>query len=644
MKLKAHIVFVTGLLFVLAGEVVGQGLCDRGGGAFTVTPQEGCSPLRVTIDNKVLNTASDGVGYVVTYDGKTMQGLAFSDLLPTPAATYSIPGEFIILQRAFTNAGRTLYHCEKVLVKEGRGINISVNSCGGGKVNAVLTKDVILDAYDRIEINWGDGSDIQYWRQGDNLGKEHTYVNKNVSPTIKIRGLYDTGSCREGAVKDIPVTFQQAELTGIQVSALDMSSAGNLSFTYRGIDAIKTQVQYSADGGVTFNNGESWSIGGLNTFSIKSLSKDSPYTVRLMSVDNCGGNLPSKQITSMSLKAESSNGIVKLSWNRYPVAGDFTNYELYRNGNLIETLNDIEEVSFTDADVDCGDFVVYYVKAILAGASSKSAEESIRVDNGGSLGLVNASVSVVGEGVLISAEVPGKSYDLTIERAESRDGLFRRVMILNSQGEYLDNNNIQPGEKSYCYKLSFSSCGQQYPATPPLCTILLEKKHSTFTWSDHLPFLQPIESYAMLQTGSGGGAQEISIDSNMPYTPKIDSDGDPEYTFQIKALSDDGKLESLSNAITFKRSADVFFPTAFSPNGDFKNDDIKPIAVELASYSFTIYNRWGGVIFHTQDQTIGWDGKVKNELAELGWYIYKVDFVDDLNQKVEKRGTFMLLR
>jgi gliding motility-associated-like protein len=251
---------------------------------------------------------------------------------------------------------------------------------------------------------------------------------------------------------------------------------------------------------------------------------------------------------------------------------------------------------------------------------------------------------VVGEGVLISAEVPGKSYDLTIERAESRDGLFRRVMILNSQGEYLDNNNIQPGEKSYCYKLSFSSCGQQYPATPPLCTILLEKKHSTFTWSDHLPFLQPIESYAMLQTGSGGGAQEISIDSNMPYTPKIDSDGDPEYTFQIKALSDDGKLESLSNAITFKRSADVFFPTAFSPNGDFKNDDIKPIAVELASYSFTIYNRWGGVIFHTQDQTIGWDGKVKNELAELGWYIYKVDFVDDLNQKVEKRGTFMLLR
>ncbi|WP_158547926.1 T9SS type B sorting domain-containing protein [Dyadobacter luteus] len=637
MKLKTHLLLLIGFLLLLSNVSHGQGLCYRGGGGFTLDKNEGCAPLTVTWESTVPNPVL--VGYNISYDGRSLNPSTQN----ISSFRYVNPGEFTILQQGASSNG-AFFHCEKVTVSESRGVNHLLTACGAGKVNLLLTQDVILNAYERVEINWGDGSAPEYWIKGDNLNREHTYTNTTTRPIIKVRGLYNESAvCKEGVTLELPVIFQQTELTGIQISTLDMSSGGSLSFTYKGIDAIRTQVQYSVDGGANFNNGESWSLGGINTFSIRSLSKDKPYTVRLLSMDNCGESLPSKEITTMAIKAESSGGTVKLSWNKYPVAADFRNYELYRNGNLIETFGDIDEVSFTDTDVDCGDFEVYSVKAILVGASSQSAEEAIRVNNSGSLGLEKASVSVSGNGVLIMAEASGKSYDLTIERAESKDGLFRRIMILNSQNEYLDNNNIQPSEKSYCYKLSYSSCGQQYPATPPLCTILLEKKHSTFTWSDHLPFLVPIESYTMLQTGSSGSAQEVAVDQN-PYTPKLNSDSDPEYTFQIKAVSDDGKLESLSNAITFKRSADVFFPTAFSPNGDFKNDDIKPIATELASYNFTIYNRWGCVVFHTDNQALGWDGMVKNQLAELGWYLYKVSFVDDLNQKVEKRGTFMLLR
>lgn len=639
MNLKIHLLYIAYFLICGLNVVRGQGLCNVGGGGFTVDQTEGCAPLKVSITNSATGT---DISYLTTYNGTATQGLIFADLLPALSPTYGLPGDYILLQKVNSTAG-TGYHCEKIKVYESRPVSYLLTSCGGGKVSLTLTKNYILDAYDRIAVEWGDGSAIEYRSKNDDLNLEHVYANTNARSTIKVRGTYTSGACKEGESLNIPVTFQQAELAEVQVSALDMSSAGSLSFTYKGIDAIKTQVQYSTDGGITFTNGDSWTLGGINTFSIKSLRKDQPYTVRLLSMDNCGEPLSSKQITSMAVRAESSNGTVKLSWNKYPISADFRSYELYRNGNLLETFNDIDDISFTDTDVDCGDFEVYYVKTILVGASSQSAEEAIRVDNSGSLGLEKASVSVSENGVLILAEAAGKSYDLTIERAESKDGLFRRIMILNSQNEYLDNNNIQPSEKSYCYKLSYSSCGQQYPTTPALCTILLEKKHSTFTWSDHQPFLIPIESYTMLQTGSSGSAKEVAVDQN-PYTPKLNSDSDPEYTFQIKAVSDDGKLESLSNAITFKRSADVFFPTAFSPNGDFKNDDIKPIATELASYNFTIYNRWGGVVFHTDDQALGWDGTVKNQLAELGWYLYKVSFVDDLNQKVEKRGTFMLLR
>jgi gliding motility-associated-like protein len=639
MKLKTHLVFVTILLLVLAGKVVGQGFCDQTGG-FTLNKAGGCGPFTVILTNTVAGADPRTLNYYYNYQkgSNTLSGGTNAT-----SNTFSAPGPYTILQTGSVG-GRSFSQCEDIVVYQSAPVNAEVISCGGGNVSLTFTNNNVLQVYDEIEINWGDGSEIKKWRKGDALNLEHTYINTSVRPTIRIKGIYIGNSlCQEGQLLSLPVTFEQANLGNIQVTNLDMLSNGNLAFTYKGIDGIKTQVQYSTDGSANFTNGENWSLGGVNTFSIKQLNKTIPYTVRLMSVDNCGGSLQSKEITSMAIKAESSGGAVKLSWNKYPVAADFTSYELYRNGNLIETFNDIDEISFTDTDVDCGDFEVYSVKAILVGASSQSAEEAIRVNNSGSLGLEKASVSVSGNGVLIMAEASGKSYDLTIERAESKDGLFRRIMILNSQNEYLDNNNIQPSEKSYCYKLSYSSCGQQYPATPPLCTILLEKKHSTFTWSDHLPFLVPIESYTMLQTGSSGSAQEVAVDQN-PYTPKLNSDSGPEYTFQIKAVSDNGKLESLSNAITFKRSADVFFPNAFSPNGDFKNDDIKPIATDLASYNFTIYNRWGGVLFHTDNQALGWDGMVKNQLAELGWYLYKVSFVDDLNQKVEKRGTFMLLR
>ncbi|MCE7042180.1 gliding motility-associated C-terminal domain-containing protein [Dyadobacter sp. CY312] len=644
MKLKTHLVYGVALLLI-GGRVSAQGLCSREGGSFTLSSTEVCVAAPIKVTNLVSNPANEGIGYVTRYDGTSTQNLAYLDLLPSLTFSYNFPGNYTVLQRVFTTNGQTLYHCENVKVIESSGVTASYSSCGGGNINLVLTQDVVLNAYDQIEINWGDGSPIKKWNKGDALILPHTYTSTSVSPTVKITGLHNNSTgCKEGVPKSIPIKFEVAELAGIQVNTLEMSAGGSLSFTYKGIDAIKTQVQYSADGGANFTNGGSWSLGGTNTFSIKPVIKDVAYTVRLMSIDNCGGSLPSKPITSMAIKAVSNSGAVKLSWNKYPVAGDFKSYELYKNGNLYKTFNDIGEVEFTDTDVDCGDVEVYYVKAILVGASSKSAEELIKVDNTGSVGLAKASVSVSGDKVLIVAEAPGKSYDLTIERAESVSGLFKRVMILNSQNEYLDDNNVHPSDQSYCYKLSYSSCGQHYPATPPICTILLQKKHSTFTWSNDLPFLEPIDDYTMLQTGSSGSAQEIVVGPNLSFTARLDSDSDPEYTFQIKATSDNGNWESLSNAVVYKRNTDIFFPTAFTPNDDFKNDDIKPITTELTSYSFTIYNRWGGVVFHTTDQNLGWNGKVKNELAELGWYLYKITFKDDLDQKVEKSGTFMLLR
>ncbi len=649
MKRTTHLLYLIGFLLSLTTRVVGQGLCNQSGGGFTLSAYEVCAGRPVSISNTPANAFD--IGYVTNYNGVATTGLSYSDLKPSLSINYSSPGTFTILQKVVSSSGIG-YHCEKVKVFESRKINAVQTACGGGNINLSLTRDAILNAYDRVKIDWGDGSPEEFWEKGDELNVQHTYADAKKAYTIKYNGVYAAGTaCAEGVVNPIAVKFEEANLSSIQVTTLEMKADGKLSYSYVGIGGINTVVEYSADNGSSFKKGGSSSASGPLTSNIPGLNPQSIYQVRLQSEDRCGGSLPSDVVSSMKIEAKAKSGTVDLSWNKYNVVTgwDFVGYELYVNNALLKTFTSANDIRFTDSDVECGYSYTYRVDTKLkkgsATVTSKSADVAVKVDVDGSEKISNALVSVNADQVLITADVPGKVYNLVIERAESGGkSLFRPIASLNNVSSYSDAG-INPHEKSYCYTLSFETCGRNYPATEPICTILLKKSFSTFDWSSDQPFHEPITKYTMLQTGSSNSSnvEEIEQKLNMSFTPKLGANSDPEYTFQIRATSGSG-LESLSNAVVYKRNPDVFMPNAFTPNDDSKNDILKPIAEPLNSYSFTVFNRSGEVVFHTTDQTMGWDGKVKNGVAELGWYIYKIRFEDGLNQKAEKNGTFMLLR
>jgi len=131
---------------------------------------------------------------------------------------------------------------------------------------------------------------------------------------------------------------------------------------------------------------------------------------------------------------------------------------------------------------------------------------------------------------------------------------------------------------------------------------------------------------------------------NTSYTVKLNAQSDLEYSFQIRANSVTPGIWSLSNIINYKRSVGVFVPDAFSPNGDGYNDILEAKSNQLQSFNFSIMNRWGEVVFHSDDISNSWDGTINGENAPVGYYVYKMIFVDDIDQTVEKNGTFMLLR
>jgi len=65
---------------------------------------------------------------------------------------------------------------------------------------------------------------------------------------------------------------------------------------------------------------------------------------------------------------------------------------------------------------------------------------------------------------------------------------------------------------------------------------------------------------------------------------------------------------------------------------------------DVRRYTFSVFDRWGQIIYETNDPLKGWDGTVKNVKAQSDVYIYLIKYMDQQYLWYEKRGHFSLLR
>ncbi len=71
---------------------------------------------------------------------------------------------------------------------------------------------------------------------------------------------------------------------------------------------------------------------------------------------------------------------------------------------------------------------------------------------------------------------------------------------------------------------------------------------------------------------------------------------------------------------------DLYIPSAFSPNGDRNNNKFMAYGVGVLGFHLYVFDRWGELIFETQDIAAGWDGTYNGANAPEGTYIYRVDY------------------
>ncbi|WP_336515274.1 lectin-like domain-containing protein [Pollutibacter soli] len=130
---------------------------------------------------------------------------------------------------------------------------------------------------------------------------------------------------------------------------------------------------------------------------------------------------------------------------------------------------------------------------------------------------------------------------------------------------------------------------------------------------------------------------------------------DPNIANPVGRFSDDAQLIMTASSPAGCASSDtirvrvfkgpeIYVPTAFTPNGDNKNDVLKAFPVGLKFQFLKVYDRWGKLIFSTSDFNIGWDGRVNARLADSGNFIWVTQGIQNDGKLFSKKGIVTLIR
>ncbi len=97
---------------------------------------------------------------------------------------------------------------------------------------------------------------------------------------------------------------------------------------------------------------------------------------------------------------------------------------------------------------------------------------------------------------------------------------------------------------------------------------------------------------------------------------------------------------------TFYPFIDLFVPSAFTPDNDGVNDYFLARGHDIRYFEITIFNRWGDIVFHSNDIDEPWVGDnsgsdyfVQNEI-----YTYVVEAVGIRQDAIVKKGTITVVR
>jgi gliding motility-associated-like protein len=132
---------------------------------------------------------------------------------------------------------------------------------------------------------------------------------------------------------------------------------------------------------------------------------------------------------------------------------------------------------------------------------------------------------------------------------------------------------------------------------------------------------------------------------NPSLNPSHNYQGDTDsYTITLYIRNVGGCTDSFKNTICVLDTITLFIPTAFSPNDDEINDVFRIESGSITTAHMEIFNRWGELVYQTDNPKKGWDGMYKGKLCPTDYFVYVIKYKGKKTPWKYQRGYFYLIR
>ncbi len=250
-----------------------------------------------------------------------------------------------------------------------------------------------------------------------------------------------------------------------------------------------------------------------------------------------------------------------------------------------------------------------------------------------------------------SNATPNYSFNYTIN-----GGLNYIVQTLNNN-DNLSIETITSEIGNFVYTLnlvteSANNCKQQQAQS----IIIAVKASPSASFYCAPSFIKETENVVHLVNESQGETSYLWDFDDGTYSSSIYSpyhqfsvDSINGYEVKLTVVNEFNCVDTAIRFINIKPDPLIYVPNSFTPDGSNLNDVFIPKmsnGIDEKNYSFTIFNRWGEIIFETNITTEGWNGKTKNnELVQDGVYTWAIKYaVFDSSKVIEMNGHVNLMR
>ncbi len=625
------------LSFVLiAGNLLAQPYTSRLG-RFRVDQVKGCVPLTLTITDTNLITTGECTA------GKPCLMNAGNNTLPQQnqfTITYTQAGSFK-LSVLYQNIGADDIN---ITVDPNIQPAFEVYSCSGLQTSIKITDKT----YDQYYVDFNSDGITEVSMPNSNIQvASHSYgVAGNFNISVRGKDINSADNC---AAKVQPFT-SITTLPVPRITTLTALDAVQLKLDFTPLTNVQFKLEIAINNSTIFQQFQT--LYGVNSVTIPNLNvDDNYYCFRLSAFDPCTStHTYSIPVCSQNFDLGIQSGVNKLTWATSGL-GIITT-EIQRGGTPY-TLIPGAPSSFNDLDVVCKTKYCYRVVNLYPGGTkSISLEKCGETFTTTIPTAVNNTTSVVSEeGVTLTWKQDPlfKPFEYRILRSQN-NGTFNEAG--KTPGTEFSDKEYKTAS-NFCYRINYTDlCENNSQPGTLICPMRLyfsldNKNAITLRWSKLKGLQNGVKNYRVQKFDKSGGLMSttnVALDTFFVDDKQDLNNQVVQYRIMADA-SEAGISSSVSNQVLITKEANLFYPTAFTPDGTgpIENETFSVFGQFIVKMELKIFNRWGTMVFFT-DANKPWDGTQGGRVMPEGTYVWIASITDMAGRNISKEGSVVILK